>query len=159
MAWADNYIKRLQAGETVQFRPRGDSMRPRIAPGQLVTVEPITSFFMLSCGDIVLCRVAGHQYLHLVDQLDPVDRRVQIVNARGHVNGWTTVDNVATAMLDVARDRHARGERVSAKAIVEWARAEFRISINNTMTAAIGDWFAAQIPGVKVERRARKATP
>lgn len=66
---------------------------------------------------------------------------------------------VATAMLDVARARHARGERVSAKAIVEWARAEFRISINNTMTAAIGDWFAEQIPGVKVERRARKATP
>lgn len=103
VGWADNYIKRLQAGETVQFRPRGDSMRPRIASGQLVTVEPITSFFMLSCGDIVLCRVAGHQYLHLVDQLDPVDRRVQIVNARGHVNGWTTVDKVYGRVTKVER--------------------------------------------------------
>ncbi len=101
MAWADNYIKRLRAGETIQFRPRGNSMQPRIASGQRVTVEPITSFFVLSRGDIVLCRVAGHQYLHLIDQLDPVDRRVCIVNARGHVNGWTTIDKVYGRVIKV----------------------------------------------------------
>ena len=102
MAWADNYISQLQAGKTVQFRPRGDSMQPRIQSGQLVTVEPLTSF-MLSRGDVVLCRVAGHQYLHLIDQLDPVDYRVRIVNARGHVNGWTTVDKVYGRVIKVER--------------------------------------------------------
>ena len=88
MAWADNYVKRLQAGETVQFRPRGDSMRPRIASGQLVTVEPITSFFMLRCGDVVLCRVAGAEYLHLITAIQ--GERFQIGNNRGHINGWVT---------------------------------------------------------------------
>lgn len=101
MAWADNYIKRLQAGETVQFRPRGDSMQPRIRSGQLVTVEPLTSIFALSRGDIVLCRVARHQYLHLVDVLDPVAKRACIVNARGHVNGWTAVSNIYGRVIRV----------------------------------------------------------
>lgn len=101
MAWADNYIKRLQAGETVQFRPRGDSMQPRIQSGQLVTVAPLTSFFALNRGDAVLCRVAGHQYLHLVDQLDPVAKRACITNARGHVNGWTAVGNIYGRVIRV----------------------------------------------------------
>ena len=94
MSWADNYIKRLQAGETVQFRPRGDSMRGRIDSGQLVTLEPLSSFYALSIGDIVLCRVAGHQYLHLVKQTDPTEKRVLIGNNRGRINGWTTFDKV-----------------------------------------------------------------
>jgi hypothetical protein len=46
------------------------------------------------------------------------------------------------------------------------AEADLRVQLTQhgvatprTMTAAIGGWFAEQIPGVKVERRARKATP
>lgn len=89
MGWADNYIKRLQAGETVKFRPRGGSMKGKVESGQLVTVEPLSSFFALSRGDIVLCRVAGHQYLHLVKSLDPVTRRALICNGKGRENGWT----------------------------------------------------------------------
>jgi hypothetical protein len=94
MSWADNYIKKLQAGETVKFRPRGDSMRGKIDSGQLVTVEPISSFYALRIGDIVLCRIAGHQYLHLIKQTDPPTKRVLIENNRGRENGWTTFDKV-----------------------------------------------------------------
>lgn len=94
MSWADNYIKKLQAGETVQFRPRGSSMSGRIESGQLVVVEPISSFYALEIDDIVLCRVAGHQYLHLVKSKDVTNKRVLICNNRGRENGWTGYNNV-----------------------------------------------------------------
>jgi hypothetical protein len=40
MGWATRYIEQLKAGETVQFRPRGNSMAGRISSGQLCTVVP-----------------------------------------------------------------------------------------------------------------------
>lgn len=67
--------------------------------------------------------------------------------------------NVATAMLDIARERHAAGERVSAKAIAEWARGYFKISINNSAVSGFADWLVEQVPGIKIERRTRKVTP
>jgi hypothetical protein len=94
VSWADAYVKKLQAGETVRFRPRGGSMKGYVESGQLVTVEPYSSFYAISRGDIVLCRVAGHQYLHLVKQTDPVGKRVLIMNGSGRENGWAQADNV-----------------------------------------------------------------
>jgi hypothetical protein len=41
MGWATQYIAQLQEGETVQFRPRGNSMEGKISSGQLCTVEPV----------------------------------------------------------------------------------------------------------------------
>jgi hypothetical protein len=58
------YITRLKSGETVQFRPRGHSMKGEIDSGQLCTVEPVDPN-SLEVGDIVLCKVNGNQYLHL----------------------------------------------------------------------------------------------
>lgn len=34
MGWATKHIARLRAGETVTFRPTGESMKGRIEPGQ-----------------------------------------------------------------------------------------------------------------------------
>jgi hypothetical protein len=65
MGWASEYIVRLQNGETVQLRPRGNSMKGKIESGQLCTVEPVDPT-TLKVGDIVLCKVNGKQYLHLV---------------------------------------------------------------------------------------------
>ena len=87
MGWADGHIARLAQGETVQFRPRGHSMVGKIASGQLCTVEPLGDH-VLEVGDIVLCRVSGSQYLHLVKALQ--GERVQIGNNRGGINGWIT---------------------------------------------------------------------
>lgn len=83
MGWASGYIARLQAGETVQFRPKGNSMTGKIESGQLCTVEPTE---LLQVGDIVLCRVNGKQYLHLVKAIQ--GKRFQIGNNRGRINGW-----------------------------------------------------------------------
>lgn len=88
MSWATHHIQRLAAGQTVEFRPRGGSMRGRIESGQRVTVEPLDG--PLSVDDIVLCRVRGHHYLHLVKAVrgHGDQRRYLIGNNRGGLNGW-----------------------------------------------------------------------
>ena len=91
MGWASSYIAKLQAGETVSFRPRGNSMSGKIESGQLCTVEPIASE-MLEVGDIVLCKVNGSEYLHLVKAIQ--GPRLQIGNNRGRINGWVTAKSI-----------------------------------------------------------------
>ena len=86
MGWASGHIARLQAGETISFRPSGQSMTPRIKSGDLCTVAPV-AITDLSVGDIVLCKVAGSEYLHFVKAMQ--GDRVQIGNNHGHINGWT----------------------------------------------------------------------
>jgi hypothetical protein len=85
MGWASGHIARLQQGETVSFRPRGHSMKGKIASGQLCTVSPVDPA-ALAVGDIVLCRVRGQEYLHLVKAIQGA--RFQIGNNRGGINGW-----------------------------------------------------------------------
>ena len=41
---------------------------------------------MLKVGDIVLCKVNGFEYLHLVKAMQ--GERFQIGNNRGGINGW-----------------------------------------------------------------------
>jgi len=84
--WATEYIKKLKSGETVEFRPRGSSMKPLIESGDLVVVEPISEKTEFDKGDIVLCKVKGKQYLHLISAIQ--GERFQISNNRGFINGW-----------------------------------------------------------------------
>jgi hypothetical protein len=77
MGWASQYVAGLNAGETVRFRPRGDSMRGKIESGQLCTVEPVDPA-TLAVGDIVLCKVNGFQ----------------IGNNRGRINGWISANTI-----------------------------------------------------------------
>jgi hypothetical protein len=86
MGWATAYIAKLKSGETVQFRPRGHSMKGKIESGQLCTVEPVEELENLRNGDIVLCRVNGAEYLHLFKGVNGA--RFQIGNNRGRINGW-----------------------------------------------------------------------
>ena len=86
MGWATGHIENLKNGETVQFRPRGNSMVGKIDSGQLCTVAPITKDDPLSKGDVVLCKVKGSQYLHLIKAVK--GDRFQIGNNRGGINGW-----------------------------------------------------------------------
>ena len=91
MGWASQYIAKLQVGEVVQFRPRGHSMQGRIDSGQLCTVEPVDPT-TLRVGEIVLCKVNGRQYLHLVKALQ--GGRFQIGNNRGRINGWVSANAI-----------------------------------------------------------------
>jgi hypothetical protein len=91
MGWATAYIERLKNGETVQFRPRGHSMKGKIESGQLCTVEPV-DLATLKVGDIVLCKVNGKQYLPLVKAIQ--GKRFQIGNNRGRINGWVGENSI-----------------------------------------------------------------
>jgi SOS-response transcriptional repressor LexA len=101
MSWATNYIQALQLGKTVQFRPRGNSMVPKIYSGDLVTVEPCLPGCLLELGDIVLCRVSGQEYLHLISAIR--GEQIQISNNRGFINGWTSVSRIYGKVIKVER--------------------------------------------------------
>lgn len=92
MGWATKYIEALSQGNAVSFRPRGHSMSGKIESGQLVTVEPLAHNKHLAIGEIVLCKVNGVQYLHLVKAIS--GERYQIGNNRGRINGWTSRQNI-----------------------------------------------------------------
>ncbi len=91
MGWATHYIMQLKNGETIQLRPRGHSMSGKINSGQICTIEPVDPS-SLSRGDIVLCRVRGAEYLHLVKAIQ--GPRFQIANNRGRINGWITAKSI-----------------------------------------------------------------
>lgn len=98
MGWASGHISRLQQGETVSFRPRGSSMKGKIESGQLCTVAPVDPA-TLAVGDIVLCRVRGAEYLHLVKAIQ--GNRFQIGNNRGYINGWIGASGIFGKLVAV----------------------------------------------------------
>lgn len=105
MGMLDAVAGRVAAGATVEFKPSGSSMVPLIRSRQSVVVAPVDPT-KLAVGDVVLARVAGTVYLHLVSSLDPTRKRVQISNNRGRVNGWTgheRVFGICIAVEGVAR--------------------------------------------------------
>lgn len=74
------------------FRPRGNSMQGKIESGQLCTVEPISNSESLQKGDIVLCKVNGNEYIHLIKAIQ--GKRFQIANNRGRINGWIGTNSI-----------------------------------------------------------------
>ncbi len=85
MSWAQFAIEALRNGKAAQIRPRGHSMRGKVNDGDLVTVEPCDPA-TLRAGDIVLVRVRGRDYLHLIKAVN--NGRFLIGNNRGGINGW-----------------------------------------------------------------------
>jgi len=102
MGWATQYIAELQEGKTVSFRPRGHSMKGRIESGQLCTVRPVDTK-TLEVGDIVLCRVRGSEYLHLIKAIkgNTDGTRFQIGNNKGHINGWVGPNAIFGKLMKV----------------------------------------------------------
>ena len=66
-------------------------MKGKIDSGQLCTVAPVDAA-TLSVGDIVLCRVRGAKYLHLIKAIQ--GGRFQIGNNRGGINGWIGANGI-----------------------------------------------------------------
>lgn len=91
MSWAKFAVEKLQKGETAKVRPRGHSMTGKVNDGELVTIEPCTPE-SLKVGDIVLVKVKGNIYLHLIKAIN--DRRFLIGNNRGGINGWVGANGI-----------------------------------------------------------------
>lgn len=88
MNW-DLHRERLSEGKSVQFRPKGNSMKPRINSGELVTVEPVDA---VEIEDAVFCKVGGNYYVHLIKAIK--EDRYLIGNNRGGTNGWCSRANI-----------------------------------------------------------------
>jgi hypothetical protein len=65
-------------------------MSGKIDSGQLCTVAPIGE--NLKVGDIVLCKVNGNEYLHLIKSVK--GDRFQIGNNKGRINGWVGLNSI-----------------------------------------------------------------
>jgi len=74
-------------------------MSGKIESGQLVTIVPVMDRAP-QVGDIVLCKVNGSQYLHLVKAIS--GERYQIGNNRGRINGWTARRNIFGICVDIS---------------------------------------------------------
>lgn len=74
-------------------------MTPKIKSGQLCTVEPVKDASTIAIGDIVLCKIGGSQYLHLVTARE--GDRVRISNNHGHHNGWANPQAVYGKLIRV----------------------------------------------------------
>lgn len=70
-------------------------MLGKIESGQLCTVDPAS----LQVGDVVLCKVNGTEYLHLVKAIQ--GPRFQIGNNRGRINGWITGKSIFGRCIQV----------------------------------------------------------
>jgi hypothetical protein len=98
MGWATHYIEKLKQDQIVTFRPRGGSMKGKIESGQLCTVAPVLEED-LKKRDIVLCKVNGNQYLHLIKAKQA--KRFQIGNNIGRINGWITYNSIYGKLMKV----------------------------------------------------------
>lgn len=102
-------IARLRAGEEVQYRESGNSMRGIIGHRQLITCSPISEYSTLATGDAVFCKVHGNHYTHLIKGVrshtkddGSVTFDFLIGNNRGGTNGWTPQHNVFGKVIRVA---------------------------------------------------------
>ncbi len=96
------HVERLGKGETVSFRPKGNSMKGRIESGQLVTISPDIS--TITDGDIVFCKVHGNFYVHLVKAIKSQGESVLylIGNNKGGTNGWVGLNGIYGRVIQVA---------------------------------------------------------
>lgn len=73
-------------------------MVPKIHSGDLCTVAPVDPN-SLEVGDVVLCKVHGNEYLHLIKAIQGL--RFQIGNNRGLINGWVGPGAIFGKLLSV----------------------------------------------------------
>lgn len=97
--WATRQIESLKSGHSVSFRPKGNSMEPKIKSGQLYTCDPVDRRTHLLVGTIVLCKVGGKQYLHKISAIR--DGQYQISNNKNFVNGWIKRENIFGVLIRV----------------------------------------------------------
>ena len=78
----------------------GQSMTPLLRSGQAVIVKALTENDILKKNDIVFCKVNGHYYLHKISAIKH-NKRFQISNNHGHVNGWISRNNIYGKVVKV----------------------------------------------------------
>ena len=98
MARENFVLKTLQEQGVAIWKPKGNSMTPKIHSGDEVKVI-ICDPLAYRVGDIVYAKVRGNFYLHLLTAIDAsvgtgYFSRFQISSNHGHINGWTEAKNM-----------------------------------------------------------------
>ena len=89
----------LMAGEICKVTGIGNSMTPILKSKQSVICEPVKEDTVLKKRDIVLCKVNGRCYLHLIHAVK--EDSFLIGNNHGHMNGWTPRRNVFGRVVEI----------------------------------------------------------
>jgi hypothetical protein len=102
----ENFVLKilLEKGEVI-WKPKGNSMTPRVHSGdqvKVITCRP--EAFRVS--DVVYAKVKGNYYLHLLTAIDSSAgpgylARFQISNNHGHINGWADAKNMFGILAQV----------------------------------------------------------
>ena len=92
----------LIAGETCKVTGIGNSMTPILKSRQAVICEPVTETTELKKKDIVLCKVNGRCYLHLIHAIK--EDAFLIGNNHGHMNGWVRKDKIYGKVTEILYD-------------------------------------------------------
>ena len=93
---------KLLSGERVICVGIGNSMTPILKSRQEVVLSPVTEETELKKKDIVLCKVKGHHYLHLIHAIR--GDQFLIGNNHGHMNGWVRKDKIYGKVTEILYD-------------------------------------------------------
>ena len=93
-------MEHLQNGETCKVTGYGNSMTPILLSGQSVICVPVTEETELKKRDIVLCKVNGHFYLHLIHAIRN-GVTFLIGNNHGHMNGWVSKSKIYGVVREI----------------------------------------------------------
>lgn len=85
-------------------------MRGKVDSGDQVTIRPVKENDDPKVGDVVLCKVHGNEYLHLVKAVKDLPavkgvrrRRYQIGNNKGGTNGWVGIDKIYGICIQIQK--------------------------------------------------------
>ena len=96
--------QKLQEGNVCKVTGIGNSMLPILKSRQPVICEPVTEQTELGKDDIVLCKVRGNFYLHLVwatRKLKSGKTQYLIGNNHRHANGWIGKSQVYGKVVEI----------------------------------------------------------
>lgn len=94
----NSVIEKLKNGEFVLNKEPGNSMLPIIKSREEVLLAPVLRD--LKKDDVVYCKVGRNLYTHKITAIR--EGQVQISNNHGHVNGWTSNDNVFGIVIAIS---------------------------------------------------------
>jgi hypothetical protein len=127
--WAHFAILELKAGQQAKMTPHGSSMKGKVESGDEVVLAPVFDKMCASCeggrlredvpcttcgafgwmpdlsiDDVVLVKVKGSVYLHLIKATRTLGNsiRYQIGNNRAGINGWVPLSAIYGVAIKVA---------------------------------------------------------
>lgn len=92
--------EKLREGHICKVTGIGNSMTPILKSKQPVICIPVTKDTILKKRDIVMCKVNGHYYLHLIWSLKSGDRYL-IGNNHGWPNGVISRNQIYGKVVEI----------------------------------------------------------